>query len=51
MVKNDDTGSFRMVKSGSHNQARDDVAAALVLAAGAQARMPKPSGGIYTGMI
>ena len=50
-VKNDDTGSFKMVKSGTHNTGRDDVAAALVLAAGAQARMPKPSNGIYTGMI
>ena len=51
MVKNDDTGSFRMVKSGTHNTGRDDVAASLVLAAGAQARMPKQGNGIYKGMI
>ena len=51
MVKNDDTGSFRMVKSGSHNTGRDDVAASLVLAAGATARMPKASSGIYKGMV
>ena len=51
MVKNDDTGSFKMVKSGSHNCARDDVAASLVLACGAVARQPKPSNGIYLGAI
>ena len=33
-VQNDDAGSFRLVKSGSNNQARDDVAQALTLAAG-----------------
>ena len=36
-IKNDDQGSFRLVKS-SNNTARDDVAAALALAAGAYAR-------------
>ena len=41
-IKADDAGSFRLVKKGSHNQARDDVAAALVLAAGAAARKPEP---------
>ena len=51
MVQNDDQGNCRIVKSGSHNQGRDDVAASLVLAAGATARMPKPSTGIYRGMI
>ena len=35
MVKNDDQGSVRLVKRGSNNTARDDVAAALTLAAGA----------------
>ena len=35
MVKPDDAGNVRMVKRGSNNTARDDVAAALVLAAGA----------------
>ena len=39
MVKNDDQGSFRLVKRDtSNNSARDDVAAALVLAAGAWER-------------
>ncbi|MYG97030.1 MAG: hypothetical protein F4195_10590 [Gammaproteobacteria bacterium] len=42
MVKNDDQGSTRLVKRGSKNQARDDVSAALVLAAGAWDRAPKP---------
>ena len=41
-VKNDDAGSVRMVKHGTHNEARDDVAAALTLAAGALERNPKP---------
>ena len=41
-IKTDDTGSFRLVKKGTHNQARDDVAAALLLAAGAMARKPEP---------
>ena len=39
-VKNDEQGSVRLTKSGSNNTARDDVAAALVLAAGAHARRP-----------
>ena len=34
LVKNDDQGSVRLIKRGSHNTARDDVAAALVLASG-----------------
>ena len=38
MVKNDDQGNTRLAKKGSNNTARDDVAAALVLAAGALAR-------------
>lgn len=38
MVKNDDAGNVRLVKRGTNNQARDDVAAALVLSAGALAR-------------
>ena len=37
-VKNDDQGNCRLVKRGKDNQARDDVAAALTLAAGAFAR-------------
>ena len=42
MVSNDDAGNTRLSKRGTNNQARDDVAAALVLAAGARARAPKP---------
>ena len=34
MVKNDDQGSTRLVKRDTNNTARDDVSAALVLAAG-----------------
>lgn len=40
MVKPDDSGNVRMVKRGTNNTARDDVAAALVLAAGAADRAP-----------
>ena len=49
-VQNDDAGSVRMVKHGTHNESRDDVAAALVLAAGAVERMPKRTGGIFLGV-
>ena len=41
-VKSDDQGSTRMIKKDSDNQSRDDVAAALVLAAGMMARAPAP---------
>ena len=42
MVQNDDQGSFRLIKADpSNNTARDDVAAALVLASGAVSRLPK----------
>ena len=37
-VKNDDAGNCRLVKRGKDNMARDDVAAALTLAAGAFSR-------------
>ena len=37
-VKNDDGGNVRLIKRGTNNQARDDVAAALTLAAGEAAR-------------
>ena len=37
-VKSDDAGSMRLVKRGTNNQSRDDVAAALTLAAGAYER-------------
>ena len=43
MVKNDDQGSVRLVKRGTNNTARDDVAHALTLAAGAYTRtLTKP---------
>ena len=48
-VKNDDQGNVRLVKRGTNNEARDDVAAALVLASGAwerEASRPKPSPGM-----
>ncbi|MCY4057613.1 MAG: hypothetical protein OXG44_06400 [Gammaproteobacteria bacterium] len=38
-VNNDDAGNVRMVKRGTNNTARDDVAAAWVLAAGAVHRV------------
>ena len=41
-IKADESGSFRLVKRSTNNTARDDVAAALVLAAGAIARKPLP---------
>ena len=40
-VTHDDSGNVKLVKRGHNNQARDDVAAALVLAAGAHARAPR----------
>ena len=43
-VKNDDQGGVRLAKRGTTNQARDDVAAALVLAAGAVSRLPARRG-------
>ena len=49
MVKSDDGGSVRMVKRGSNNESRDDIAAALVLAAGALSRAPKRQRGRYLG--
>ena len=39
-VKTDDQGGVRLAKNGTNNTARDDVAAALVLAAGAVSRLP-----------
>ena len=42
MVKPDDAGNVRMIKRGTNNTGRDDVAAALILACGALARAPKP---------
>ena len=45
-VKNDDQGNTRIAKKGSNNTARDDVAAALVLAAGAFMRSQVRAGGL-----
>ena len=42
MVKSDDQGNTRLVKKGTQNASRDDVAAALVLACGALARKSEP---------
>ena len=42
VVKMDDAGNVRLVKKGTNNTGRDDVGAALVLAAGALSRTPKP---------
>lgn len=39
-VYNDDQGNTRLFKTGTNNTARDDVAAALVLAAGAWSPQP-----------
>ena len=50
-IKNDDQGSFRLVKS-PNNTARDDVAAALALAAGAYERdASKPKRRGYLGVV
>ena len=51
MVKNDDQGNTRLAKKGSNNTARDDVAAALVLAAGVyqRARSQPKRAGAYLG--
>ena len=43
VVANDDAGNVRLTKM-SNNRARDDVAASLVLAAGALARAPRRAG-------
>ena len=37
-VRNDDQGSVRLIKRGSNNEARDDVAHAFTLAAGCMHR-------------
>ena len=49
-VKNDDQGSTRLEKNSTNNTGRDDVSAALTLAAGALARNPKRSSGVYLGL-
>ena len=49
-VKNDDSGNAKLCKRGVNNTARDDVSAALTLAAGALSRMPARSSGVYLGV-
>ena len=50
-VRSDESGCVKLIKRGQNNTARDDVAAALTLAAGALARMPKRrTGGAYLGV-
>ena len=44
-VKNDESGNARLVKKGHNNMARDDVAAALLLAAGSWQRHYAPKEG------
>ena len=44
-VRHDDQGGVRLTKKDTNNTARDDVAAALTLAAGAVARAPAPRTG------
>ena len=39
-VENDSSGNTRLIKKGTNNTGRDDIAAALTLAAGAFARYP-----------
>ena len=51
MVANDDQGSVRLVKRGTNNTGRDDVAAALVLAAGALSRAPKPRRALRSALV
>ena len=50
-IRNDDQGSFRLVKRDpKNNTGRDDVAAALVLVAGAMDRRPAPRR-TYLGLV
>ena len=50
-IQTDTAGNSRLVKRGNSNESRDDVAAALTLAAGAWSRAPAPSSGVYLGVI
>ena len=50
-VQNDSSGNHRLVKATHGNESRDDVSAALVLAAGAYARSPKMPEDAMTGPI
>ena len=51
MVQNDDQGSVRLVKRGTNNTGRDDVAAALVLACGALSRAPAPRRALRSALV
>ena len=52
LVKNDDQGSYRLVKRDpANNTARDDIAAALTLVAGAVSRWPVPKRSGYLGLV
>ena len=51
MTKTDDAGNVRLTKRGTHNQARDDCAAALVLAAGALSRAPQPRRALRSALV
>ena len=42
-IANDTSGNSRLMKAGSNNTGRDDVVAALLLAAGAAERYPEPA--------
>ena len=44
-VQSDSSGNVRLIKKGFNNAGRDDVAAALVLVAGAFSRSPQPDAG------
>ena len=48
-VKHEDE-NIRLQKDGTHNRSRDDVAAALTLAAGAAARLPQRPRRAYHGL-
>ena len=50
-VLNDDAGSFRLIKRGSNNTGRDDVAASWLLSAGARDRLPPPVKTVYHSVI
>lgn len=47
LVETDTSGNARLIKRGSNNTARDDVAQALTLAAGALSRAPEPATSRY----
>ena len=49
-VKDDGEGNMRLIKRGSNNQSRDDVAAAWTLAVGVVSRLP-PTRRVYHGIV